>query len=81
MFTAPLSGNRIPIFRRVSFCGNGFSDQLISNVHGTDQIENTSCNTIPIVACAYFGRCLEMGLLVTLQTSFYNPAGAKMNDP
>jgi hypothetical protein len=28
--------------------------------------ENTSCNTFSIVVCAYFGRCLEMGLHVKI---------------
>jgi hypothetical protein len=34
--------------------------------HGADHIENTSSNIFAIVACAYFGRCLEMGLHVTV---------------
>jgi hypothetical protein len=50
---------------RVYFCGNVFSDPLPSNGHGADNIENTSCSTFSIVACAYFGRCLEMGRYVT----------------
>jgi hypothetical protein len=33
---------------------------------GADYIENTSSNTFCIAACAYFGRCLEMGLHVTI---------------
>jgi hypothetical protein len=41
------------------------SDPLPSNWHGADHIENTSCNTFSIV-CTYFGRCLEMGLHVTI---------------
>jgi hypothetical protein len=43
-----------------------FSDLLPSNGHSADYIENTSCNTFSIVACAYFGRCLEKGLHVTI---------------
>jgi hypothetical protein len=50
----------------VRFCGNVFSDPLPRNGHGADHIENNSCNTFPIVACAYFGRCLEMCLHVTI---------------
>jgi hypothetical protein len=45
-----------------------FSDPLPSNGHEEDHIENTSCNTYSIVACAYFGRCLEMGLHATIFT-------------
>jgi membrane protease subunit (stomatin/prohibitin family) len=43
-----------------------FIDLLPSNGHGADHTENTSCDTFSIVACAYFGHCLEMGLLVTI---------------
>jgi hypothetical protein len=39
---------------------------LPSNGYDADHIENTSCNIISIVACAYSGRCLEMSLHVTL---------------
>jgi hypothetical protein len=34
--------------------------------NGADHIENTFSNTFAIVACVYFGRCLEMGLHVTI---------------
>jgi hypothetical protein len=44
--------------------GQGLSQP--SNGHGADHIENNFCNTFSIVACAYFGRCLEMGLHVTV---------------
>jgi hypothetical protein len=37
-----------------------------SNGHGADHIENTSCNAFSIVACAYFGRCLETCIHVTI---------------
>jgi hypothetical protein len=37
-----------------------------SNENCADHIENTSCNAFSIVADAYFGRCLEMGLHVTV---------------
>jgi hypothetical protein len=43
-----------------------FSEPLHSNGHGADHIENTSCNTFSVVACAYLGRCLEMCLHVTI---------------
>jgi hypothetical protein len=46
--------------------GNVFNDPLPSNGHGADHIENTSCSIFSIVACAYFGRCLDMGLHVTV---------------
>jgi hypothetical protein len=65
LFTAPLPSN-ISIVPRVCFCGNVFSDPLPSNGHGADHIENTTCNTFSTVACAYFGRCLEMGPHVTI---------------
>jgi hypothetical protein len=45
---------------------NVISDPLPSNGHGADHIENTSCNTFSIIACAYFGRRLEMGLHDTI---------------
>jgi hypothetical protein len=38
--------------------GNVFSDPLSTNGYGADYIQNTSCNTFYIVACAYFGRRL-----------------------
>jgi hypothetical protein len=41
---------------------------LPSTGHGTDHIENASFNTLSSVACAYFGRCLEMGLRVTINS-------------
>jgi hypothetical protein len=40
VFTVPLPSNMCPIFVRVSFCGNVFSDPLPSNGHGAD---HTSC--------------------------------------
>jgi hypothetical protein len=39
---------------------------LPSTGPGADHMENTSSNTFSIVVCAYFGRCLEMGLNVTV---------------
>jgi hypothetical protein len=48
-----------------------FSEPLPSIGHGMDHIENTSYNTLPIVACAYFGHCLEMGLHVTIFSLFW----------
>jgi hypothetical protein len=39
---------------------------LPSTGHGVDHIENTSSNTPSNVACAYFGRCLEMRLRVII---------------
>jgi hypothetical protein len=66
LFIAPLPSNMYLIVPRFCFCGNVFSDPLPSNGHGADHIENASCNTFSIVACAYFGRCLEMGLHVTI---------------
>jgi hypothetical protein len=63
-----LPSNRCPIVLRVCFCGNVFTDPLPSNRHGADhkRVDNTSCNTSPIVAFAYFGRCLEMGLHIAI---------------
>jgi hypothetical protein len=57
----------------MSFCWernswNVFTDPLPSDGHGADHIENTFCNTFPVVGCLYFGRCLEMGLYVTVHT-------------
>jgi hypothetical protein len=69
LFTAPSPSNWCPIVPRVCFWGNVFSDPLPSNGHGEDHIENNSCNTFSIVACAYFGRCLELGLHVTIFSS------------
>jgi hypothetical protein len=66
LFTAPLPSNRSPIVPRVFYYGNVLSDPLPCNGHGADHIENTSCITFSVVACAYFGRCLEMGLYVTV---------------
>jgi hypothetical protein len=43
-----------------------FSNPLPSNGHGAEHVENSSCNTFSIVASAYFGRCLEMDLHVTI---------------
>jgi hypothetical protein len=34
-------------------------------------LENTSCNAFSIVAFAYFGRCLEIGLHVTIYRSVW----------
>jgi hypothetical protein len=34
---------------------------LPSTGHGADYIENIYCKTLSIVACVYFGRCIEMG--------------------
>jgi hypothetical protein len=39
---------------------------VTSTGHGAYYTENTSSNTLSIVACAYFGRCLEMGLHITI---------------
>jgi hypothetical protein len=61
------------IFPRVCFCGNVFSDPLPNNGHGTDHIENNSCNAFSIVAWAYFGRCLEMRLHVTIMFIILQP--------
>jgi hypothetical protein len=44
-----------------------FATPLPSTRHGADHMEKTSCNTCSIFACAYFGRCLEMGLYVTIK--------------
>jgi hypothetical protein len=38
---------------------------LTSTAHGADHIENASYNNLFAVACAYYGRCLEMGLHVS----------------
>jgi hypothetical protein len=43
-----------------------FIEPLPRTGHGANHIENTSSNTIYIVACAYFGCWLEMGLHVTI---------------
>jgi hypothetical protein len=43
-----------------------FIGPLPSTGHGADHIENTSPNTFPMTACAYFGRCLERGIHVTI---------------
>jgi hypothetical protein len=34
--------------------------------HGMDHIQNASSNTFSVVACAYFGHCLEINPLVAL---------------
>jgi hypothetical protein len=73
VYTAPLPSNRYPIFQRICFCGYVFNDPVPSNGHGADHIENTSCNTFSISACTYFGRCLEMGLYVTILIQPYQP--------
>jgi hypothetical protein len=64
MFTAQL-----PSDRSIRCGGYVFSNSLPSNGHGADHMENTSCNPYSMVACAYFGRCLEVGLHVTIYTS------------
>jgi hypothetical protein len=61
---------RSPTVPRVCFCGNVFSEPLPSNGHGADHIESNSCNTFSIVACAYFGRCLAMGLHAMICNDF-----------
>jgi hypothetical protein len=66
VFIGSLPSNRCRIGPRVCFCWNVFRDPLPSNGHGADHIENTSCNTLSIVAWAYFERCLEIGLHVTI---------------
>jgi hypothetical protein len=66
LFTASLPSNRSPSAPPVRFCGNVFSDPLLGNGHGADHIENTSCNTFSIAACAYSGCCLEMGPHITI---------------
>jgi hypothetical protein len=48
-----------------------FIGPLPSTGHGADHIENSSSTTFSIVASAYFGRCLEMGLHVTIITVSY----------
>jgi hypothetical protein len=42
---------------------------LSTTGHGVDHIETISSNTFSIVTCAYFGRCLEVGLHVTIHTN------------
>jgi hypothetical protein len=66
LFTAPLTSNRSPIVQQVCFCGNVFSNPLPSNEHSADHIENNSCYIYSVVPCAYFGRCLKMGLHVII---------------
>jgi hypothetical protein len=61
IFTAPLSSNG-----SIRCRGNVFSDPFPSDGHNADHIENTSFNHFSIVACAYFGRCVEVGLDVTI---------------
>jgi hypothetical protein len=70
---APLPSNRYPAVPCVCFCRNVFSDPLPSNGHDADHIENSSCNIFCIVACAYLGHCLEMGLHVTIYIYFFLP--------
>jgi hypothetical protein len=65
LFTTPLPSNRSPMVPRVCFCGNVFSDPLPSNRHRADHIENISCSNFYIVACSYFGFCIEMDRYVT----------------
>jgi hypothetical protein len=66
LFTAPLPSNRYPTSPLVCFCGNVLSDGLRSKRHGADHMENTSCDTFSIIAYAYFGYCLAIGLHVTI---------------
>jgi hypothetical protein len=49
-----------------------FTESLPSNWNGADHIENTSCSTFSIVACAYFGRCLDMGIHDTIRLCIYH---------
>jgi hypothetical protein len=49
-----------------------FIGPLPSTGRGADHTENTSSNTFSIVACSYFGRCLEMGLYVTIYTNMFH---------
>jgi hypothetical protein len=65
LFTAPLPNYISPTLPHVCFCGNVFIDPLPKNAHGADHIVNNSCNIFSIVACAYFGRSLKLGLYVT----------------
>jgi hypothetical protein len=39
---------------------------LPSTGYGADNIENTSSNNFSIILCAYFGRCLEIDVHVTV---------------
>jgi hypothetical protein len=68
VFTGPLSstGHGADHTENILLSEFVFIDPLLSTGHGVDHIENTSFNTFSIVACAYFGRCLEMGLHVTI---------------
>jgi hypothetical protein len=52
-----------------------FSDPFPSNEQGADDIENTSCNPFSTVASAYFGRCLEAGLCITIFVLVYFHTG------
>jgi hypothetical protein len=73
----PLATNRLSLHKlgmdlrentcHVSECV--FIGPLPSAEHGEDHIENTSSNYFSIVACAHFGRCLEMGVHVTICSS------------
>jgi hypothetical protein len=80
IITAPLPSNRSPTVPRVCFCGNVFSDPMPSNRQGADHTENTNWNSFSIVACAYFGRCLEMGLHVTVLIVGVTGAGFSSSD-
>jgi hypothetical protein len=84
VFTTPLPLAVDVIFRAFPSAGM-FSDPLPRNGHGADHIGNTSRNTFSIIACAYFGRCLEMGLHVTelsshLRTAFPSGFEAKIQN-
>jgi hypothetical protein len=50
----------------VRLWGNVISDPLPSSEYCANHLENNSCNNFSIVACAYFRRCLEMGLSIYL---------------
>jgi hypothetical protein len=52
----------------VSRVNNVFIVTLRSTGHGPDHMEDTSSSAFSIVACAYFGRCLEIGLHVTISS-------------
>jgi hypothetical protein len=43
-----------------------FTKPLPSNGYGAGHMENTSCNTFSIVACSYFGNCLEIIIIIII---------------
>lgn len=59
---------------RMYVCWPGF-------VHDSDHIGNTPANTLSIVGCAYFERCLETGLRVTIYTYTYSLVGYLAGSP